>query len=116
MVPACLTSLLNDYENGKDGDGNGGICDNSFMDSTVTYTGVFTYVLAVDVKTIDYSGVWKVSSGTCTGPGTAANTIVGNDPTESVPTITAGRCSDNTEVRECLIQKTTSPRGLRDAI
>ena len=59
------------------------------MDSTIAYSAV------VDAM-IDYSGVWKVSSETCTIDGT--NTEIGSDPTESVPTITTGVCSDDTEV------------------
>ena len=64
------------------------------MDSTITYNAN-RFELRVNVE-IDYSGVWKVSSETCTID--ATNTKIGADPIESVPTITAGLCSDNTEV------------------
>ena len=44
---------------------------------------------------LDYSEIWKVSSTACTVSGT---TNIGIDPTEKVPTITAGRCSQATKV------------------
>ena len=109
-VPACLTSLLNDYQN------KGGICKDSLMDSEVTYSasgcratcttpstncafacGAGQTCCLVRSTEVDYSDTWKVSSETCTLD--ATNTLIGNsDPYEEAPTITAGLCSAETEV------------------
>ena len=62
------------------------------MDSEVTYTA--GGINPPSTK-LDYSGIWKVSSEGCTISGT---TDSGFDPTEKAPTITAGLCSDETEV------------------
>ena len=117
VVPACLTSLLKDYED------KGGICKDSLMDSEVEYT-VSTVACEPSTSTcttstsancafctgatprcctgtdfvlgkLDYSEIWKVSSTACTVSGT---TNIGIDPTEKVPTITAGLCSQATKV------------------
>ena len=60
------------------------------MDSEVTYTAG-----ALSSK-LDYSGIWKVSSEACTISGT--EDIGDGDPKETIPKITAGLCSDETEV------------------
>ena len=89
VVPACLTSLLKDYED------KGGICKDSLMDSEVEYTATDTTGTDFVLGKLDYSEIWKVSSTACTVSGT---TNIGIDPTEKVPTITAGLCSQATKV------------------
>ena len=66
------------------------------MDSEVEYTATDT-ITGTDfvLGKLDYSEIWKVSSTACTVSGT---TNIGIDPTEKVPTITAGLCSQATKV------------------
>ena len=87
-VPQCLTSLLKDYED------RGGICKDSLMDSEVTYKP-FNIRPARPDETLDYTGIWKVSSEACSVSG---HVTIGHDPQEIAPKITTGHCSDETEV------------------
>ena len=72
----------------------------AYVVTSTTITIVNGVITGVQVQErelgkLDYSDIWKVSSTTCTVSGT---TNIGEDPTEKVPTITAGLCSQATKV------------------
>ena len=98
-VPQCLTSLLNDYEN------RGGICKDSLMDSEVTYKP-FNIRPARPDETLDYTGIWKVSSEPCSVSGTVT---IGHDPQEIAPKITMPTAYCAASTATCTVSTNCDP-------